>query len=40
MPKEDLIKECKLYPGYLRSADSDMPNRYPEEFAALYGRKP
>lgn len=40
LPKEDLAKECKEYPGYLRSADSDMYNRYPEEFAALYGKKP
>ena len=40
MPKDEVIKECTLYPADLRSADSDMPNRYPEEFAALYGRKP
>ena len=39
LPKEDLAKECKEYPAYLRSADSDMYNRYPEEFAALYGKK-
>ena len=39
MPKEELVKECKAYPAYLRSANSDMPNRYPDEFAALYGRK-
>jgi hypothetical protein len=37
-PREDLAKECKEYPAYLRSADSDMYNRYPEEFAALYGK--
>lgn len=37
LPKEDLVKECTEYPAYLRSAHSDMPNRYPEEFAALYG---
>jgi hypothetical protein len=40
LPREDLAKECKEYPGYLRSADSDMYNRYPEEFSALYGKKP
>lgn len=39
LPKDDLAKECKEYPGYLRSADSDMYNRYPEDFAALYGKK-
>ncbi|MGQ0748903.1 MAG: hypothetical protein ACT4PS_00045 [Betaproteobacteria bacterium] len=39
LPKEQLATECKEYPGYLRGADSDMYNRYPEEFAALYGRK-
>jgi hypothetical protein len=39
IPKDDLVKECKEYPAFLRSADSDMPNRYPEEFAALYGSK-
>ena len=39
IPKEDLVKECNEYPAYLRSADSDMPNRYPEAFAALYGKK-
>jgi hypothetical protein len=38
-PKNELVKECKDYPGYLRSANSDMPNRYPEEFAAIYGKK-
>jgi hypothetical protein len=40
LPKEQLAKECKEYPAYLRSAESDMYNRYPEEFAALYGKKP
>lgn len=39
MPKEDLVKECREYPAYLRSENSDMPNRYPEEFAALYGKR-
>lgn len=39
LPKEQLAKECKEYPAYLRSAESDMYNRYPEEFAALYGKK-
>lgn len=39
MPKEELLKECKEYPAYLRGESSDMPSRYPEEFAALYGRK-
>lgn len=39
LPKEELIKECKEYPAYLRSSNSDMPNRYPEEFNAIYGKK-
>lgn len=39
LPKDQLAKECKEYPAYLRSADSDMYNRYPEEFAALYGKR-
>jgi hypothetical protein len=39
LPKEDLAKECKAYPAYLRSSNSDMPNRYPEEFSAIYGKK-
>jgi hypothetical protein len=39
LPKEELAKECKAYPAYLRSADSDMPNRYPDEFAAIYGKR-
>lgn len=39
LPKEELMKECKEYPAYLRSANSDMPNRYPEEFSAIYGKK-
>jgi len=38
LPKDELVKECKQYPAYLRSENSDMPNRYPGEFAALYGR--
>jgi hypothetical protein len=38
-PKDELVNECKAYPGYLRSANSDMPNRYPEEFGAIYGKK-
>lgn len=37
LPKDELVKECKQYPAYLRSENSDMPNRYPGEFAALYG---
>lgn len=39
LPKEELVKECKEFPAYLRSSHSDMPNRYPEEFTALYGKK-
>ena len=39
LPKEDLIKECKEFPAYLRSPRSDMYNVYPEEFNAIYGKK-
>lgn len=39
LPKEDLIKECKEFPSYLRSSSSDMPSRYPEAFNAIYGKK-
>lgn len=39
MPREALIKECREYPAYLRSSRSDMYNRYPEEFNAIYGKQ-
>ena len=39
LPKEELIKECKALPAYLRSPKSDMYNVYPEEFNAIYGKK-
>ena len=39
MPKDELLKECKEFPGYLRGSQSDMYNRYPEEFNAIYGKK-
>ena len=38
LPKEELIKECKEFPAYLRSPKSDMYNVYPEEFNAIYGK--
>ena len=39
LPKEELIKECKEFPAYLRSPRSDMYHVYPEEFNAIYGKK-
>ena len=38
LPKDELIKECKEFPAYLRSPKSDMYNVYPEEFNAIYGK--
>lgn len=39
MPKNELLKECRELPGYLRGSQSDMYNKYPEEFNAIYGKK-
>jgi hypothetical protein len=39
LPRDALIKECRELPGYLRSAKSDMYNRHPAEFNAIYGKK-
>ena len=38
LPKDELIKECKEFPAYLRSPKSDMYNVYPDEFNAIYRR--
>jgi hypothetical protein len=39
LPKEDLQRLCTEFPGYLRDARSDIPQRLPEEYAAIYGKK-
>lgn len=39
LPKQELLKECREFPAYLRGSQSDMYNRYPEEFNAIYGTK-
>ena len=39
LPEEDLLRLCTEFPGYLRNARSDIPQRLPEEFAAIYGKK-
>lgn len=35
-PRAELEQLCTELPGYLRDARSDIPNRAPEEFAAIY----
>lgn len=35
-PRTELQQLCTELPGYLRDARSDIPNRAPEEFAAIY----
>lgn len=39
LPKEELIRQCRGLPAYLRSADSDIYNTHPGEFEAIYGRR-
>jgi hypothetical protein len=39
MPKPELLKECREFPAYLRGPQSDMYNKYPEEFNSIYGKK-
>lgn len=36
LPKEELLKYCADLPAYLRDRKSDIPNRYPGEFATVY----
>lgn len=38
-PREELLKQCKELPAYLRSSKSDIPVRYPGEFKTVYKRK-
>lgn len=39
LPRDELLGQCKELPGYLRSAKSNLPARYPEEFKTVYGKK-
>jgi len=39
LPREDLVKQCKELPGYLRGPGSDMYNTHPKAFGAIYGKK-
>jgi len=38
LPKEDLQRLCTEFPAYLRDARSDIAQRLPEDFAAIYGK--
>lgn len=38
-PREDLQRLCTEFPAYLRDARSDIAQRLPEDFAAIYGKK-
>lgn len=39
LPREELLKQCKALPGHLRSTQSDIPVKYPDEFKTVYGKK-
>lgn len=39
LPRDELLKQCKELPGYLRSPQSNIPVRYPDEFKTVYGKK-
>lgn len=39
LPKDELLRQCKELPGYLRSPKSNIPARYPDEFKTVYGKK-
>lgn len=38
-PRDELLKFCKELPGYFRSASSNIPARYPDEFKTVYTKK-
>lgn len=38
LPKDELLRQCKALPGYLRSAKSNIPVKYPDEFRTVYKR--
>jgi hypothetical protein len=39
LPRDELLRQCRELPGYLRSPKSDIPARYPDEFKSVYGKK-
>ncbi len=39
LPKDELLRQCKELPGYLRSPKSNIPAKYPDEFKTIYGKK-
>lgn len=39
LPKDELLRQCKELPGHLRSTQSDIPVKYPDEFKTVYGKK-
>jgi len=39
LPKDELLRQCKELPGYLRSPKSNIPAKYPDEFKTVYGKK-
>jgi hypothetical protein len=39
LPRDELLKQCKELPAYLRSPKSNIPARYPDEFSTVYGKK-
>lgn len=39
LPRDELLKQCKELPAYLRSPKSNIPARYPDEFSIVYGKK-
>jgi len=39
MPRDALLKQCRELPAYLRSLQSNIPVRYPDEFKTVYGKK-
>jgi hypothetical protein len=39
LPRDELLKQCRELPGYLRSPKSNIPTKYPDEFRTVYGKK-
>lgn len=39
LPKDELLRQCKELPGYLRSPKSNIPAKYPDEFKTVYRKK-
>jgi len=39
LPKDELLRQCKELPGYLRSPKSNITAKYPDEVKTVYGKK-